>query len=230
MSLNENNNFHSFNSNEKIVHHTHGAVPNSPTMKSMKENFNIITGAVSPTRMYSPVSNRSGSPSSPLRNFSPNTREKYEKYFQDYMNKYNLGSDKNEVFLNFRRNFFNSILKDNKKEVKKTHSANKNYKFNFNPSNSSSNPLANSLAFPSIAGYKPNKNDFNNFVSFEGKHPTHQSSRTNLLMNRYGLDDEVEEIDSFNKFKNKKNLNFKGFNNNSRDYSFNLFNLDIESK
>lgn len=52
------------------------------------------------------------------------------------------------------------------------------------------------------------------------------SNRINSIMSRYSIDDVPN-----NKFKNKyTNKSFKGFINNDRDYSYNLCNLDIDSK
>ena len=64
------------------------------------------------------------------------------------------------------------------------------------------------------------------------------NEKSGFILDRYNLENDKNDlnykiarsIEKYNQGNDKfKNKNFKGFRNNNRDYSFNLFNFDIES-
>lgn len=194
---------------------------------------------------------------SPMRSPSPNNDYyKKENYLQSINNSQSLGLRSTKPFLPSFHNSFKSkettpsenqrYLSEYNKEYRimspntDDYFKNKNYSLlNYEKMDekvkNNQNSLSQCLKMPNINAYhyhnedhygNDNKNVMLSHENFEKPRIHNDSHKVKLLMNRMSLDKENKNK-KMNKYYNK---NFKGFRQNERDFSYNLFNLDIESK
>lgn len=161
------------------------------------------------------------SPSSP--NYSPYkqylnslafSNDQITKDYPKVNNRYNLGESRKDTIISpVRKNYESSVLKSSdlpsvflNPNIKNCSEYKENY-INFG-GNYVKNIKENRIKFP-VDDY-----DYGN-----------ASERMKRFFDRENLDDVPQR--KMHKFNNKS---FKGLRDNERDYSYNLFNLDIESK
>lgn len=177
-----------------------------------------------------------------LRSNSPNNSEKYQvmKLNERYSNN-NLRSNsslspnglhKNKFYYMKKSNNCNESL-DNNKNIEYFRNSPEKYLKNYNFSKSIKDYNTDSTMFPSIKQYSE--------VVKNNSKPIHTSNRVKMSLQPFHdklpiseMKDSFIDVHDINSLKQKdskyKNKLFKGFRENKRDYAFNLFNLDIESK
>lgn len=168
---------------------------------------------------------------------SPNQKYQVMKINDRYSNE--IGKD-NRINSPSSRSLFPNQLHNNKfYYLKKRNSNGINLKSDFDVNKSHKN-----LDFKNTKEYKPDSdlpsiNHYNEII--KTKNPTQTSNRVKISLQPFSdklpiseMKDNFTDFNDLNTLKPKeskyKNKLFKGLRENKRDYAFNLFNLDIESK